>query len=141
MTTIFKQSVPGREGVWPRSGNKQATDFMPVELLRAEPAGLPQVSELVVRHFTRLSQKNFGVDGNFYPLGSCTMKYNPKFCEQAAALPGFSPGCTRSCRSLRRGAASARAHWKSCMKPNSFSRSSPACTPSPCTPWPEPTEN
>ncbi|MEF2145818.1 MAG: aminomethyl-transferring glycine dehydrogenase subunit GcvPB [Desulfovibrionaceae bacterium] len=91
MTTIFKQSVPGREGVWPRSGNKQATDFMPVELLRAEPAGLPQVSELdVVRHFTRLSQKNFGVDGNFYPLGSCTMKYNPKFCEQAAALPGFT---------------------------------------------------
>ncbi|WP_022660899.1 aminomethyl-transferring glycine dehydrogenase subunit GcvPB [Paucidesulfovibrio longus] len=91
MKTIFKKSVPGREGVWPRAGKMNATDFLPSGLLRGENAGLPQVSELdVVRHFTELSQKNFGVDGNFYPLGSCTMKYNPKFCEQVAALPGFT---------------------------------------------------
>jgi len=53
--------------------------------------GLPELSELdVVRHYLRLSQRNFGVDSGFYPLGSCTMKYNPKICEEMARLPGFS---------------------------------------------------
>jgi glycine dehydrogenase subunit 2 len=52
---------------------------------------LPELSELhVVRHYLRLSQRNFGVDSGFYPLGSCTMKYNPKICEETARLPGFS---------------------------------------------------
>jgi glycine dehydrogenase subunit 2 len=61
------------------------------ELLRARPAALPEVSELdAVRHFTRLSRRNFSVDTEFYPLGSCTMKYNPRACEAAAALPGFT---------------------------------------------------
>ncbi|MDD4731310.1 MAG: aminomethyl-transferring glycine dehydrogenase subunit GcvPB [Desulfovibrio sp.] len=91
MTTIFKQSVPGREGVWPRSGQCDVNAFVPQELQRGGDAGLPQVSELdVIRHYTRLSQKNFSVDTNFYPLGSCTMKYNPKINEQIAALPGFT---------------------------------------------------
>ncbi|HNX91680.1 MAG TPA: aminomethyl-transferring glycine dehydrogenase subunit GcvPB, partial [Candidatus Omnitrophota bacterium] len=59
--------------------------------LRNKPAGLPDVSELdVVRHFTNLSQQNFGVDSNFYPLGSCTMKYNPKFLEKIANLECFT---------------------------------------------------
>ena len=59
---------------------------MPADLLRAEPAPLPEVSEIeVVRHFTHLSQRNFGVDTGFYPLGSCTMKYNPKVNEDMAA--------------------------------------------------------
>jgi len=59
--------------------------------LRREDAPLPEVSELeVVRHFTRLSQRNFCVDSNFYPLGSCTMKYNPKFTEKIAGLAGFA---------------------------------------------------
>jgi glycine dehydrogenase subunit 2 len=59
--------------------------------MRSEPPALPELSELdVVRHFTRLSRRNFGVDSNFYPLGSCTMKYNPKFMEEIAALPGFT---------------------------------------------------
>lgn len=90
MTTVFKKSVPGREGVWPAKPKKDISEFIPSELLR-DNVGLPSLSELdVVRHFTRLSLKNYGVDGNFYPLGSCTMKYNPKFTEKVAALPGFS---------------------------------------------------
>jgi glycine dehydrogenase subunit 2 len=62
----------------------------PDEYRRGSPPGLPEVSETdVVRHFTRLSQINYGVDTGFYPLGSCSMKYNPKAAETVAALPGF----------------------------------------------------
>ena len=58
---------------------------------RATPVGLPEVGELdLVRHYTRLSQQNYGLDTGFYPLGSCSMKYNPKVAETAASLPGFS---------------------------------------------------
>ncbi len=90
MKTVFKKSVPGREGCWPEEPKKKIEDLIPAELLRKE-AGMPSLSELdVVRHFTQLSMKNFGVDSNFYPLGSCTMKYNPKFTEKVAALPGFA---------------------------------------------------
>ncbi|MUM76078.1 aminotransferase class V-fold PLP-dependent enzyme [Pseudodesulfovibrio sp. F-1] len=90
MKTIFDTSVAGREGCWPCEGKSEEA-FIPSDLLRRGDIGLPSASELdVVRHFTRLSQRNFGVDGNFYPLGSCTMKYNPKFTEVAAALPGFT---------------------------------------------------
>ncbi len=65
--------------------------LIPSDLMRAEEAQLPEVSEVdVVRHFTNLSNKNYGVDTGFYPLGSCTMKYNPKINEDMAALPGFS---------------------------------------------------
>ncbi|MBF0613831.1 MAG: glycine dehydrogenase subunit 2 [Magnetococcales bacterium] len=63
---------------------------IPSRFLRAQPPQLPQLSELqVVRHFTRLSQLNFSVDTQFYPLGSCTMKYNPRICQVLASLPGF----------------------------------------------------
>lgn len=63
---------------------------LPKELLRDEDLLLPEVSEPdVVRHYTNLSQKNFGVDTGFYPLGSCTMKYNPKINETIATMPGF----------------------------------------------------
>lgn len=90
MKTIFEKSVAGREGCWPCDGLAEEA-FIPKELLRNGEAGLPSAGELdVVRHFTKLSQRNFGVDGNFYPLGSCTMKYNPKFTENVAALPGFT---------------------------------------------------
>ncbi|OEU65329.1 MAG: glycine dehydrogenase (aminomethyl-transferring) [Desulfovibrio sp. S3730MH75] len=90
MKTVFKKSVPGREGVWPEKPKSKLEDFIPADMLR-ETSGMPSLSELdVVRHFTKLSMKNFGVDSNFYPLGSCTMKYNPKFTEQVAALPGFA---------------------------------------------------
>jgi glycine dehydrogenase subunit 2 len=65
--------------------------MIPASLMRAEEAPLPEVSEVdVVRHFTNLSNKNYGVDSGFYPLGSCTMKYNPKINEDMAALSGFS---------------------------------------------------
>jgi glycine dehydrogenase subunit 2 len=90
MKTIFEKSVPGREGCWPCEGMAEEA-YIPAELLRDGDIGLPSASELdVVRHFTKLSQRNYGVDGNFYPLGSCTMKYNPKFTEVVAGMPGFT---------------------------------------------------
>ncbi len=65
--------------------------LIPAQHLTSRELGLPEVSEVdVVRHFTRLSQKNYGVDTGFYPLGSCTMKYNPKINEDIARLPGFT---------------------------------------------------
>lgn len=89
MKTLFSQSVPGRKGVWPDGAPEETS--IPAELLRQEPPRLPELSELdVMRHFTRLSRLNFSVDGNFYPLGSCTMKYNPRFTEAVAAHPGFT---------------------------------------------------
>ncbi|WP_243367713.1 aminomethyl-transferring glycine dehydrogenase subunit GcvPB [Fundidesulfovibrio soli] len=91
MSTLFKKSSPGREGVWPEAPSQELGELLPEGLLREKPAGMPSLSELdVVRHFSLLSRKNFGVDSNFYPLGSCTMKYNPKFCEDIAGLPGFA---------------------------------------------------
>jgi len=91
MRTVFKKSAPGREGVWPASPQTALGDLLPAALTRETPANMPSLSELdVVRHFSLLSRKNFGVDSNFYPLGSCTMKYNPKFCEEIGSLPGFS---------------------------------------------------
>ncbi|MDL2313486.1 aminomethyl-transferring glycine dehydrogenase subunit GcvPB [Desulfovibrio sp. OttesenSCG-928-C14] len=91
MKTVFAKSVEGRTGVIPVRPEKEASSFLPQDLLRKTPPALPQLSELdVVRHFTELSTKNYNVDRNFYPLGSCTMKYNPKFTEYAAALPGFA---------------------------------------------------
>jgi len=66
------------------------TDDLPAGLIRRTPPPLPEVSELqVVRHFTRLSQLNFSIDTHFYPLGSCTMKYNPRAANKLAMLPGF----------------------------------------------------
>ncbi len=87
---IFQYSRPGRGAVdqWPREPAVPLE--IPAELLRAQPPLLPQVSELdAVRHFTRLSQLNFSIDTHFYPLGSCTMKYNPKACNALAMLPQF----------------------------------------------------
>ena len=91
MKTIFDKSVPGRRAV--RMVPDGAEVAMPIkaDLLRAEPPELPELGELdVVRHFTALSRKNFGVDTGFYPLGSCTMKYNPKATERMAHYPGFA---------------------------------------------------
>jgi glycine dehydrogenase subunit 2 len=65
--------------------------YLPASALRGKPPALPEVSELgIVRHFTELSHRTFSIDGNFYPLGSCTMKYNPKIDEKVSALPGFA---------------------------------------------------
>ncbi|SCM74105.1 aminomethyl-transferring glycine dehydrogenase subunit GcvPB [Desulfovibrio sp. 86] len=91
MKTIFAKSVPGRSAFCLESDAPKAADMLPAGLLRKEQPRLPQCSELdVVRHFTGLSKLNYCVDGNFYPLGSCTMKYNPKFTEYVASLPGFT---------------------------------------------------
>jgi glycine dehydrogenase subunit 2 len=90
---IFELSKPGRRGTRVRATG-DAPDCrccLPEELLRDEPLPLPEVDELsLVRHYVKLSQKNFGVDTGFYPLGSCTMKYNPKATEAAAARAEFA---------------------------------------------------
>ena len=93
--TIFAKSVSGRHAenlvLEPVENAPRAADMLPAELLRKQAPRLPECSELdVVRHFTALSRRNYSVDANFYPLGSCTMKYNPKFTEQVAGLPGFT---------------------------------------------------
>jgi len=88
---IFKKSVEGRRGFKIPKQDTPLLHSFPKEYRREEDAGLPQVSELdVVRHYSNLSRINFSVDTNFYPLGSCTMKYNPKFTEKIARLPGFT---------------------------------------------------
>ena len=87
--TLYELSIPGRSGVdLPDADVPEAA--APADLLRADN-GQPELSQLdVVRHYLRLSQMNYGVDGGFYPLGSCTMKYNPKLNEDMARLPGFA---------------------------------------------------
>jgi len=91
---IFEKSSEGRIGVAPSAFDVPAVDVekaVPKKYLRGDIEGFPEVAEIdVVRHYTRLSQWNFGVDSGFYPLGSCTMKYNPKINEEIAGLPGFS---------------------------------------------------
>ena len=90
MKLIFDKSVPGRRGVRTVERDVPTRVEFPAALLRDRPAAMPELSELdVIRHFTELSGRNFGVDGGFYPLGSCTMKYNPKITEQIARMPGF----------------------------------------------------
>jgi len=92
-TLIFDRSQPGRRGTQVRAHDtKPAREAkLPPELARAEPLPLPEVDEqTLVRHYVNLSHNNFGVDNGFYPLGSCTMKYNPKATEHAASQPGFA---------------------------------------------------
>lgn len=93
MKIIFDKSVRGRRAATlPQlEAGVDAQLNIDERYLRAQPAELPELSELdVMRHFTALSNRNFGVDSGFYPLGSCTMKYNPKICEKVAALDGFA---------------------------------------------------
>ena len=89
---IFDLSKEGRQGYsLPVNKWTASVSELPAGLRRSEAPALPQVSELdVVRHYTNLSQMNFGVDSGFYPLGSCTMKYNPKINEEIAAMPAFA---------------------------------------------------
>ena len=88
---IFELSKKGRTGYSLPVNKFPPAPELPVELRRETPPDLPEVSEPdVVRHYTNLSQMNFGVDTGFYPLGSWTMKYNPKINEEIAALPGFN---------------------------------------------------
>ena len=87
--TIYEISEPGRRGVLLPECDVPLAD-LPADLVR-DDVELPEVSELqVIRHFTNLSQKNYAIDTGFYPLGSCTMKYNPRLNEDMARLPGFA---------------------------------------------------
>jgi glycine dehydrogenase subunit 2 len=92
MMLIYEKSQAGRRAsALPSYENLPSPPELPEELRRAEPPRLPEVPEFeLVRHFTELSTRNFGVDTGFYPLGSCTMKYNPRINERLAALPGFA---------------------------------------------------
>src|SRR3972149_9796665 len=91
---IFELSSPGRKA-YSLPGcdvpEKDVKEMIPERFLRKSPLELPEVSELdIVRHFTRLSQLNYSIDTHFYPLGSCTMKYNPKINDTLASLEGFT---------------------------------------------------
>ncbi|HCK65186.1 MAG TPA: aminomethyl-transferring glycine dehydrogenase subunit GcvPB [Anaerolineae bacterium] len=87
--TIFELSSPGRRGVKMPASDVPQTDSLPQHLLRSE-LPLPEIAEVdVVRHYVKLSKLNYSVDEGFYPLGSCTMKYNPKINEDTCRYPGF----------------------------------------------------
>jgi glycine dehydrogenase subunit 2 len=92
--TIYERSRPGRRSFVPPAldvPERSIDELLPSELRRAEPPRLPEVSEPeIVRHYNRLSKRNFDLDTGFYPLGSCTMKHNPKLHERVAALPGHA---------------------------------------------------
>ena len=92
--TIYERSVEGRRAATlPAAGVDEPPlgELIPERLLRSEPARLPEVSEPeIVRHYNRISRRNFDLDTGFYPLGSCTMKHNPRINERVAALPGHA---------------------------------------------------
>jgi glycine dehydrogenase subunit 2 len=92
--TIFERSVEGRRAATLPSSDVPETpleELIPKNLLREKPAELPEVSEPeIVRHYNRTSRRNFDLDTGFYPLGSCTMKHNPRLNERVAALPGHA---------------------------------------------------
>ena len=93
-TTIYERSVEGRRAATlPDAGidERPLDELIPKSLLRERPAELPEVSEPeIVRHYNRISRRNFDLDTGFYPLGSCTMKHNPRLNERVAALPGHA---------------------------------------------------
>src|SRR5210317_1694592 len=87
---IFDKSRSGRRA-FAQAPAESGQNDIPQSMLRTDRPRLPEASELqVVRHFTRLSQLNFSIDTQFHPLGSCTMKYNPRACNALALLPGFA---------------------------------------------------
>ena len=107
MQLIFEKSSQGRRAI--DFSSLDVTECaLPEELCRDNSAELPEVGELdVVRHFTNLSRRNFGVDSHFYPLGSCTMKYNPKIADVVSSLPGFA--------NLHPHLASVAGYWPDCQ--------------------------
>jgi glycine dehydrogenase subunit 2 len=88
---IYEKSQSGRRGIGVPQPDGLDVPEVPAELRRKEPPRLPELAEPeVLRHFTELSTRNFGIDTGFYPLGSCTMKYNPRINERLVGLPGFA---------------------------------------------------
>ncbi len=92
--TIFEKSKPGRRAATLPEAEvpqKPLAELIPEKLLRSEAPRLPEIAEPeIVRHYNRLSRRNFDLDSGFYPLGSCTMKHNPRLNERVAALPGHA---------------------------------------------------
>src|SRR3981189_2361533 len=89
MKLIYEKSQAGRRGIGVPKPDLPVPE-VPQELARKSPPRLPEPAEPeVLRHFTKLSTRNFGIDTGFYPLGSCTMKYNPRVNERLVMLPGF----------------------------------------------------
>ena len=92
--TIFQKGAPGRRAFacpQPEVPDAGARELLPARMRRTEPPRLPEVSEPeIVRHYVGLSKRNFDLDSGFYPLGSCTMKHNPRMHERVAALPGHA---------------------------------------------------
>jgi glycine dehydrogenase subunit 2 len=93
-TTIFEKGQPGRRAFTPPPldvPQRPLDELIPARLRRREPARLPEISEPeLVRHYVKLSRRNYDLDSGFYPLGSCTMKHNPRLHERVAALPGHA---------------------------------------------------
>jgi glycine dehydrogenase subunit 2 len=110
--TIFEKSVPGRHAfVAPELDVPRDDGALPDRFRRKEPPKLPEISEPeIVRHYTTLSTRNFHVDKGFYPLGSCTMKHNPKLHERVAALPGNAR--LHPLQSPRRAQGALRVMWE-----------------------------
>lgn len=107
MPLIYEESIPGRRAIVLDELDVPEAE-LPASMRRAESARLPEMSELdVVRHFTNLSRKNFSIDSHFYPLGSCSMKYNPKMAEAVAAEPGFAQ--------LHPHTSTAKVYWQGCQ--------------------------
>src|SRR5690348_7208312 len=101
---IFELSQPGRTAAAQLPPDVPVPDDIPAHLRRDTPVGLPEVSELqALRHYTNLSRKNFSIDTQFYPLGSCTMKYNPRACNSLAMLPQFLARHPRASESTGQG--------------------------------------
>ncbi|GAC1438740.1 MAG: aminomethyl-transferring glycine dehydrogenase subunit GcvPB [Solirubrobacteraceae bacterium] len=92
--TVFEKGSPGRRAFTPPPlgvPERDIDELIPARLRRREPARLPEISEPeLVRHYVRISRRNFDLDSGFYPLGSCTMKHNPRLHERVAALPGHA---------------------------------------------------
>ena len=113
---VFELGSPGRKAYSLPSCDVPELELetlLPPDEIRDPIEELPELSELdVVRHYTRLSQWNFSIDTNFYPLGSCTMKYNPKINETLARLPGFAAHHPMSSNEDSQGSYLASLHWK-----------------------------
>src|ERR1700750_2834047 len=91
MKLIYEKSQSGRRGIGVPKHADLPVPEVPQELARKNPPRLPELAEPeVLRHFTQLSTRNFGIDTGFYPLGSCTMKYTPRINERLVGLPGFA---------------------------------------------------
>ena len=135
--TIYERSVAGRRAaILPPTDAGEFTDtplddLIPKNLLRTTPANLPEVSEPeIVRHYNRISRRNFDLDTGPYPLGSCTMKHNPRVNERVAALPGHAR--LHPAQDPKRAQGALELMWR---LERALSRSA-ACPTSPCSPRP-----